>query len=299
MSTEKTYVCRYNETIPIVLELLLSNYEIVSSKNIMDMKDEDKKIYFINNSNYEILCPKASFPEKYLFGKFINYDEATNKKINFHEYYNKNICSSTVPSIAIVGVGSNTQKFEIQCQLTKSFKENLYEVFNLTYNPEGILYGFDYYHFPKTIKFPDIVYSLNNTIQEHQEKDIHIFNIAGGLKYINKYNKNCYGALVSAYLQSTDIDIILFTVNTSTPITYIKEAIHFFNFYGITNVFIVISDYTFDEGSYDSPYALGYYLVDKSKRKLFEKELKQQYDYVFTMDDISSGKVYNIILDLM
>ena len=100
-------------------------------------------------------------------------------------------------------------------------------------------------------------------------------------------------------MQSTDIDIIIFVVNTSTPITYINEALHFFSFYGITNVIITISDYTFDEGSYDSPYALGHYLVDVSKKNTFQNELKQIFNNVFSIDEIISGKVYEYILELL
>ena len=72
-----------------------------------------------------------------------------------------------------------------------------------------------------------------------------------------------------------------------------------FNFYGISNIFIIISDYTFDEGSYDSPYALGYYCVDNSKKINYQKQLKKECDNVLLFDDVLSGKLYSKIVDLL
>lgn len=299
MYKKSAYVCRYIDDNPIYTELILPQYEIISSKKLFDKKFKDQSVYFINNSNHKIRCPKTVFKNTHLFGEFINYNQKDNKMIKFHNNEYNDIYTSKVPSIAIVGVGSNTQKFEVQCSLTQNFKRDLYNIYNLSYNPEGIIYGFDYYNFPKTVNFPDIIYSINNIVKDHQKADIHLLNVGGGLKYINKYNKNCYGALVSAYLQSTDIDIVIFTVNTSTPVRYVNEAVNCFNFYGISNIFIIISDYTFDEGSYDSPYALGYYCVDNSKKINYQKQLKKECDNVLLFDDVLSGKLYSKIVDLL
>lgn len=299
MYKRSVYVCRYIDDNPIYTELILPQYEIISSKKLFDKKFEDQSVYFINNSNHKIRCPKTVFKNTYLFGEFINYNQKDNKIVKFHTNKYNDIYTSNIPSIAIIGVGSNTQKFEVQCSLTQNFKRDLYNIYNLSYNPEGIIYGFDYYNFPETVNFPDIIYSINNIVEEHQKADIHLLNIGGGLKYINKYNKNCYGALVSAYLQSTDIDIVIFTINTSTPLKFINEAVEYFHFFGISNIFIIVSDYTFDEGSYDSPYALGYYRVDNSKKIQYQKQIKKEYDNVLLFEDVLSGELYKKIIDLL
>ncbi len=136
--------------------------------------------------------------------------------------------------------------------LVSGFKTNKIDVSTITYNPLGILFGFNTFKYPKKIEFPNIVYNVNSTIAKiSTNKDIVLVNLPGSMCSLNDKNNYDFGMLCQAYTKAVAIDIFIMCINPAITVEMIKNQMQLLNSDGINNFIFLITPITYYGSSID------------------------------------------------
>lgn len=133
--------------------------------------------------------------------------------INDSEIYDIN-----VPVIGIIGMGENTDKFDIQIAVRKLFESYGYNVLSFASNPLGAMLGMEILPselFEKEISFTEKIIKLNHMIylaSEKQRPDIIIIGFPGGALPFNEYEHNYFSEIPTIIANSVQCDIGIFSV---------------------------------------------------------------------------------------
>lgn len=280
--------------------------EFYSIKNNKIEKGFDL-ILIINTLYYDIEIPK-NINEKFnnykvmALGNFTNYNGS--KYLNDYDLYKSHeISILEAPIIAISSICSELQKTDIQSSLLSEFIGDNLKVSSITNNPIGILENSDVFHFPRNIKFPNIVYSINRYMyltEIYKDIDAWLINIGGGVSRINSLNTYNFGKLVDAYLSASNIDIMILCINPTISVEFLKRQISYLYKNNVEKVFLVLSHKDINPATIDYRDGLQTYLIDEEKYFLSLNYLKNQIDEeILTIDDVKNGKLYNEIIETL
>lgn len=133
----------------------------------------------------------------------------------------------SVPSICICSYGMNMEKFHLQLEMNKFLDSLNYNVGNISFNPIVKLLGYNYLSYPKSIAYPQYVYSLNNQLYETSEsKDILISSIAGDFdRFINFEHR--LGELSNLFFMAHNPDVIILSISEFVSISELKKVKRF------------------------------------------------------------------------
>ena len=210
----------------------------------------DKDLYVVNPHN-DLRASKYfkdNFQDKVHFiGIF---DDSSTEESD--KPYKKTIRKISTPVILIAGFGMNCSKFFTQLNIMYNMKKRLYPYCAITYNPAGHIYeNMNVLNYSENIKYPDIIYNLNNYIKsiedENSEYESIIINVAGGIVPVSEKLDNNFGILYDSYLKSAEIDFAVICTNRMVAKEQIKYEIRSLRLNGVKNIAIVVSDNTFDE----------------------------------------------------
>lgn len=207
------------------------------------------------------------------------------------------------PVIAVVGLCSDVNKIDVQISVLKSLEQDGLAIKAVTNNPMGLLYDMDVFNYPKELRFPDIVYSINRYMyltEVNVNLDAWLINIGGGIGAINIMNTYNFGKLVDAYFSAANIDVVVMCVNTYVDITNLRLQLANLYKYGIGNIFIVMSHKDIDLSTLNYKDGLQTYYVDEEKyHEAFEFLKENVEEKVFTLEDVKNGYLYTSILDTL
>lgn len=205
--------------------------------------------------------------------------------------------------IAVVGLCSDVNKIDVQISVLKSLEQDGLAIKAVTNNPMGLLYDMDVFNYPKELRFPDIVYSINRYMyltEVNVNLDAWLINIGGGIGAINIMNTYNFGKLVDAYFSAANIDVVVMCVNTYVDITNLRLQLANLYKYGIGNIFIVMSHKDIDLSTLNYKDGLQTYYVDEEKyHEAFEFLKENVEEKVFTLEDVKNGYLYTSILDTL
>ena len=261
----------------------------------------------MNSIQYPISVPQnliKSFNNKELLfiGKFQNI-ENNNVLVYSHKNFTTDRLSTlNNPVVMVAGVSWELGKFDVQQTLWENFTKSDFDVKSVTYNPKGVLYGFDVFEYPEKVVFPDIVCSINNYAffaENNNDFDLWLINVGGGM-FINRFNKFSFGKLTEAYFQALDVDVLILVVPTYTSVEVLEINIKKAFTYGIKEVLFVVSENDFESSSIKSSNAITTYRVDKKKYLNNAKYLKNNCNRkIFTIEDVNNGKLYEEIVSIL
>jgi hypothetical protein len=127
-----------------------------------------------------------------------------------------------------------------------------YMIILITYNSEGALYGFDVFQYPNQVIFPDIVCSINHYIsclEVHDEVEVFIINVGGGISFINNQNKQNFGKLSESYLHAVNVDIVVLCITNGVDLDDLEFAFQKFQNFGVKYIFLMLSHNAFDSST--------------------------------------------------
>lgn len=292
---------------------IVAYYDYKSGKFYGFNKPEDSKIEFdiiliINTLPYgiETVLPDdlmLRFPKHEILclGKFKGWDSTTDL-IYTHEKWNSNkLVSLKNPIIMVSGISCDFNKFDVSTKLAIKFKNNNIKTKVVTYNNEGVLYGFDIFDYPCKITFPDIVGSINNymhSVESTQKIDLWIIDVGGGCSFINNKNRNNFGKLNEAYFHASNVDILLLCIDGFVDLIDLqnwKKKLHAF---GINNIFFILSENAIDPTSWDSSEGLQTYKLGKENyQNCFDRLKLKLGDRLFSINDIERNRLYEAIVE--
>ena len=157
-------------------------------------------------------------------GNFYNKDN-NSYLWDYNKYSTSKMSVLKRPVIAVVGLCSDVNKIDVQISVLKSLEQDGLAIKAVTNNPMGLLYDMDVFNYPKELRFPDIVYSINRYMyltEVNVNLDAWLINIGGGIGAINIMNTYNFGKLVDAYFSAANIDVVVMCVNTYVDITNLR-----------------------------------------------------------------------------
>lgn len=261
---------------------------INTEKNKAKVSDEIKNLY----KNKKII----------FVGEF---ESETNSAMiyNHENFASENIATLNKPTILIAGLGSSLNKFDVQKNLVENFNKDSLKVISSTYNPEGVVYGFDIFKYPSKITFPDIVCSINHYMccaEENVNPDVFVMNVGGGCFFMSNQNVNIFGRLITAYLDACNVDIFILCLNDYLEVETLNSYISQIKNMGIKEVLLVLSENTFNAESFQRKDGLQ---VRKMDKQVYENSLsflaKNTNEKVFTLDDVINNNLYNYIINAL
>lgn len=232
------------------------------------------------------------------------YNEDNNSYLwDYNKYSTSKMSVLKRPVIAVVGLCSDVNKIDVQISVLKSLEQDGLAIKAVTNNPMGLLYDMDVFNYPKELRFPDIVYSINRYMyltEVNVNLDAWLINIGGGIGAINIMNTYNFGKLVDAYFSAANIDVVVMCVNTYVDITNLRLQLANLYKYGIGNIFIVMSHKDIDLSTLNYKDGLQTYYVDEEKyHEAFEFLKENVEEKVFTLEDVKNGYLYTSILDTL
>lgn len=235
-------------------------------------------------------------------GNFYNKDN-NSYLWDYNKYSTSKMSVLKRPVIAVVGLCSDVNKIDVQISVLKSLEQDGLAIKAVTNNPMGLLYDMDVFNYPKELRFPDIVYSINRYMyltEVNVNLDAWLINIGGGIGAINIMNTYNFGKLVDAYFLAANIDVVVMCVNTYVDITNLRLQLANLYKYGIGNIFIVMSHKDIDLSTLNYKDGLQTYYVDEEKyHEAFEFLKENVEEKVFTLEDVKNGYLYTSILDTL
>lgn len=235
-------------------------------------------------------------------GNFYNKDN-NSYLWDYNKYSTSKMSVLKRPVIAVVGLCSDVNKIDVQISVLKSLEQDGLAIKAVTNNPMGLLYDMDVFNYPKELRFPDIVYSINRYMyltEVNVNLDAWLINIGGGIGAINIMNTYNFGKLVDAYFSAANIDVVVMCVNTYVDITNLRLQLANLYKYGIGNIFIVMSHKDIDLSTINYKDGLQTYYVDEEKyHEAFEFLKENVEEKVFTLEDVKNGYLYTSILDTL
>lgn len=235
-------------------------------------------------------------------GNFYNKDN-NSYLWDYNKYSTSKMSVLKRPVIAVVGLCSDVNKIDVQISVLKSLEQDGLAIKAVTNNPMGLLYDMDVFNYPKELRFPDIVYSINRYMyltEVNVNLDAWLINIGGGMGAINIMNTYNFGKLVDAYFSAANIDVVVMCVNTYVDITNLRLQLANLYKYGIGNIFIVMSHKDIDLSTLNYKDGLQTYYVDEEKyHEAFEFLKENVEEKVFTLEDVKNGYLYTSILDTL
>lgn len=235
-------------------------------------------------------------------GNFYNKDN-NSYLWDYNKYSTSKMSVLKRPVIAVVGLCSDVNKIDVQISVLKSLEQDGLAIKAVTNNPMGLLYDMDVFNYPKELRFPDIVYSINRYMyltEVNVNLDAWLINIGGGIGAINIMNTYNFEKLVDAYFSAANIDVVVMCVNTYVDITNLRLQLANLYKYGIGNIFIVMSHKDIDLSTLNYKDGLQTYYVDEEKyHEAFEFLKENVEEKVFTLEDVKNGYLYTSILDTL
>lgn len=302
---------KYIQFHDLMKQSIIGYYDFIKEKafgfNGQELEDSQyDTIYFINPST---INRESSFPQtiekknKVFIGNF----NGNQNLVSFKKHISRNHKPkpTQTPLVLITGYGNDCSKFYTQLLLSKHLTDNTLSFKNITYNPLGYIFGMDVYEYPNKINYPDIVHSINhsiNKIDESQDYELIIANIGGGIKDLSSENSNNYGALTNAYILATQIDIVILCVNTIISPPIITQEVVNLKSRGIPEVAIVVSDQTYNINTLENPSGISAYPVCKTKQLDYTQNLKNVTNdscKVFTIDEVINKALYKHIFNIL
>lgn len=277
--------------------------EFYSIREHKPTKDFD--VIIILNSAYIDLEVPGAIKEKYknykviCLGNFLKTDD--NKCLfDYGEYESSEISVLEKPVIAITSLCSGLNKTDVQLSLLSRLKQDGLEIESISNNPLGVLFNTNVFNFPKELKFPNMVYSINKFMylsEINKDMDGWLINIGGAIGQVNSLNTYNFGKLADAYLSAANIDAAVVCVNPSIDIPYLKLQLAHLYKHGIETIFIVLSHNDIDASTLDYRDGLQTYYVDGVKySEAFEYLRKNIEEKIFTLDDVRSGNLYKDVI---
>lgn len=200
------------------------------------------------------------------------------------------------PVIFICSLGYSSSKFELQLELYKGLKKHEIGSANITYNPLGILFGFEVYDYPKNVNIPETIYSINHDLYElskQESTDLIIANIAGGITQLNTYNRNNFGALFFAYRNAANADVVILTINSGINLERLERQLEKLESDNISKIILVISSHfysTIQMENYDEVNVIP--ASEKQLNSFYEEVRKRFPTYeIFSYKEVEEGKL--------
>ncbi|WP_122643945.1 S8 family serine peptidase [Luxibacter massiliensis] len=271
---------------------LIDNFDLIliinTSYNDLEVPEEIQKKY----KDYNVIC----------IGNFLNIDG--NKHLQKYEVYKSSELSVLDrPVIAVAGLCSGLNKWDIQLSLLKRLKEDGLEVGTVTNNPLGLLYNMNVFSFPGELKFPNIVYSINRFMCLYEismDIDAWLINIGGAVGQVNSLNTYNFGKLVDAYLSAANIDIVVMCINPSIDVKFLKLQMAYLYKHGVEKIFLVLSHNDINAATMDYKDGLQTYYIDEKKYSAALDYLKQNVEEtVLALSDVADGKLYDNIINIL
>lgn len=152
--------------------------QFVSIKNGECVANDDiDEVDVICGDDFQVRLP---FIPSFFRGKIHYYENITDDNCNY--IFNSSLKNINIPNIYIGSYGVNMDKLFLQLGLSKYLKSMGIKVGNITYNPIGRIFGFNYLKYPPKILFPDYFYFLNNEMEkEARNKDIILSSMPGSV----------------------------------------------------------------------------------------------------------------------
>ena len=228
----------------------------------------------------------------------INYFENISKVRNIEDEGAHSLKNLNVPNICIGSYGVNMDKFLIQLSLTRGFRQKGVKVGNITYNPIGRIFGFDYIKYPNQIVFPDYFSYLNNRMGKESEKnDVLVTSMPGSVDRFIKFDHIISG--IPYIIMSTSVpDLVIISVSLFVEISEIKILKHYIEENIGSHFLIYVSRHNRDDAEYS---ANNYNTIlslnavkDYAKRIQFFAKVK-----AFTDEDINNEKMFEYIYKLL
>lgn len=269
---------------------------------------EDFDIIMLLNSLYHDLQLSSIIKEKYkehrvvCIGNFLK--ENDNYCLgNYNNYMASEMTILEKPIIAVMGLCSGLNKIDVQIALMNGLKEDGLDIKAVSNNPIGLLYDMDVFNYPKRLKFPDIVYSINRYMylsEVNEEIDAWLINIGGAIGPVNNLNTYNFGKLADAYLSAANIDVVVICVNAFVDILNLKLQLASLYKYGIENIFVVLSHNDIDAATMDYRDGVQTYYVDDEKyMKMFEYLKENVEEKVFSLEEAKNGVLYESIISIL
>ena len=271
---------------------LIDNFDLIliinTSYNDLEVPEEIQKKY----KDYNVIC----------IGNFLNIDG--NKHLQKYEVYKSSELSVLDrPVIAVAGLCSGLNKWDVQLSLLKRLKEDGLEVGTVTNNPLGLLYNMNVFSFPGELKFPNIVYSINRFMCLYEismDIDVWLINIGGAVGQVNSLNTYNFGKLVDAYLSAANIDIVVMCINPSIDVKFLKLQMAYLYKHGVEKIFLVLSHNDINAATMDYKDGLQTYYIDEKKYSAALDYLKQNVEEtVLALSDVADGKLYDNIINIL
>lgn len=281
-------------------------YDFYSFKDGTETKDFDV-IIIINSSYFNLEIP-VTIKEKYrdykiiCIGNFLKTDD-NNYLYDYSEYNSSELSVLEKPVIAITSLCSGLNKSDIQLSLLNSLKQDGLNIESVSNNPIGVLYNENVFNFPKELKFPSIVYSINKFMylsEINKDMDAWLINIGGAIGQVNNLNTYNFGKLADAYFSAVNIDVAIMCVNTFIDVENLKLQLANLYKHGMQTIFIVLSHNDIDGTTMSYRDGLQTYYVDNTKYfEAFEYLKKNIEEKVFTLDDVKNGNLYKNIIETL
>lgn len=209
------------------------------------MEDDDfEHIIFVNTLNQSVNIDRflIMFQNKKIT-KIGDFSE--NTKIYGEDYWEPVEMASQTPIILILSAGPDMEKFWLQSKLYQQFSNNQIKHKQISYHPLSyVAKNSLYLQYPKTITFPQCINDIKNiigNIDSQEENEAIIINIGGGIGPIGNIN-NMYGALVHAYLNALDVDMVIYSLNPQISIEKANRDFTYLKSKGVKEIVMFVSE---------------------------------------------------------
>lgn len=237
------------------------------------------------------------------------YISKLNKKIRFYdniEYTadamapnNPLIKPINVPSICIASYGNNMDKLKIQIYLNKNFQDAGYSVGNITFNPIGLLYNFDFIQYPKSVVYPDYFYFINYQMyKSSQRKDLLISSIPGEIdRFINSERQ--IGTISQIFTLIHNIDVVILSVSSFIEIPELLSIKYYIESTVGAKLIFYISNKSRDERLFWAEKYNNY--ISQSHVQAVKKDLSQCFENpIYTFDEATQNvELFNEVLGML
>lgn len=270
-----------------------------------EVTDNFDSIFLVNTMYNDVRVPKGleeKYKEKriYYLGNFIDVENAKLFR-KYDSYTSDELSILEKPVIAVASLCSECNKNDIHYELYKSLTKDNVQVEAISNNPLGIVQGMNVFEFPQEIKFPNIVYEINQYMylnETNKDMDIWLINIGGAIGPLNGMNLYKFGKLADAYLSASNVDILVLCVNPSVDIEHLRYEMGFLYKNGVEKIYLVLSNNDIDGSTTDYRDGVQTYQLDSTKYTDSIKYLQDSIgDKVFSMEEAKSGLLYKEIIN--
>lgn len=265
----------------------LKNRKEVSEKAVVSLD-------VICGDDFQIQIPQIAKYSNIKVKYFDNLSKAQNIE-NEDLYSLKNV---NVPNICIGSYGVNMDKLSVQLSLTKNFRQKGVKAGNITFNPIGHLFGFDYVKYPDQIVFPDYFYYLNNRMIKKSEKnDVLITSMPGSVDRFIKFDQIISG--IPYIIMSTSMpDLVIISVSLFVEISEIKILKHYIEENIGSCLLIYVSRHNRDDAEYSANNYNTILSLDVAKDYAKRIQLLTKVK-AFTDEELDSGKMFDYIYSML